>query len=193
MSIPKGSRFGRYVVTAPAAKSPNGGRRRVWVECVCGFRRRILERDLVIGRSTGCPSGRCREAWKAEEARREERDLTLRDAIDELAELCPGGSIELAASRVLRAGKLGNIDPDRKGKTPRAAVLHERTRRAVLLAQEATRSRDPDGFTEAVKRALQLDTPVPTPAPLPAPKPPSRNPRENDTQLHLFTPNSQFT
>lgn len=178
-----------YVVPAPAAKSPNGGRRRVWAECVCGFRRRLLERDLLIGRSKGCSSGRCREAWKAEEARREERDLTLRDAIDELAELCPGGSIELAASRVLRAGKSGNIDPDPRGKTPRAAVLHERTRRAVLLAQDVTRTRDPNGFAEAVKRALQLDTPIPTPAPLPAPKRPSRNPRENDSQLHLFGSN----
>ncbi|MFW5921220.1 MAG: hypothetical protein ACOCUS_05215, partial [Polyangiales bacterium] len=67
--VPKGSYVGRWYVKRHASPaeltnwpSPQA---RVVVECVCGRERPILLRYLVLGRSTGCRSKRCRNAWEA--------------------------------------------------------------------------------------------------------------------------------
>jgi len=67
--VGKGTLIGRWRVKryAPPAELPYwpSPQARVVVECVCGRERPILLRYLVLGRSTGCRSKRCRNAWEA--------------------------------------------------------------------------------------------------------------------------------
>jgi hypothetical protein len=36
---------------------------RVWCRCACGHEQAVYDRDLKLGRSTGCRSKSCRQAW----------------------------------------------------------------------------------------------------------------------------------
>lgn len=147
LPILKGSTFGRYTVTGPAPSVFTSGcnRSRVWVECACGHKSCVLQRDLRIGRTSGCRSQRCREAWKEEQARRDERLLNLRDALDELAELCPEGTLEAAVNAV-RQANVAQVMAPQEGARERAAVLRERCRRALLSAQEMVPANKPEAF-----------------------------------------------
>lgn len=53
-----GARFDRWTVLRLAA--PRNGRRACVVRCRCGCERRIEERRLTSGDSSGCPSPQCR-------------------------------------------------------------------------------------------------------------------------------------
>ena len=52
----------RYAAPAELSYWPSP-QARVVVECVCGRERTLLLRYVVLGRSTGCRSKRCRNAW----------------------------------------------------------------------------------------------------------------------------------
>lgn len=64
---PAGTYVGRWAVQrrAPSVQRPwwSGSLSRVVCECVCGREQIVLDRDIKLGRSQGCRSKACRNAW----------------------------------------------------------------------------------------------------------------------------------
>lgn len=65
--LPAGTVIGRWEVVRRAASVErpwwSGSIARQLCRCVCGIEQMVLDRDLKLGRSTGCRHRTCREAW----------------------------------------------------------------------------------------------------------------------------------
>lgn len=68
--VTRGARFWRWTVVRHASPEKREVRpghlvyqRRVVVRCVCGVERALFERQVTLGRSTGCASATCRRAY----------------------------------------------------------------------------------------------------------------------------------
>lgn len=65
--IPPGAYVGRWLVLRRSTSVNRtwwaGMLSRVWCRCACGHEQAVLDRDLKLGRSTGCRSKACMHAW----------------------------------------------------------------------------------------------------------------------------------
>lgn len=62
-----GDRYGRWTVVRPSGFEVQSGARRARcvVRCVCGYERVAFEYMVKGGRTTGCPSTKCRARFEA--------------------------------------------------------------------------------------------------------------------------------
>lgn len=77
-----GDTFGRwtYVRSEGVRSDGSANRPRCLVRCTCGVEQVMFTRYLRMGRSSGCSSGQCREAWRvATEVVRVVKELRRRD------------------------------------------------------------------------------------------------------------------